>query len=156
MKNVEFRFYRILIRTALLVLLVVLSLCSCDFAPDASPLPESKISQTAGESITSDSVQVIDATTALEMMNDGEAYILVDVRTEDEFSQGHIEGAVLVPYDQIDSLAPTLIPDMSSRILVYCRSGRRSAIAAESLVDMGYNNVYDFGGINDWPYGVVS
>ncbi|NLT12537.1 MAG: rhodanese-like domain-containing protein [Clostridiaceae bacterium] len=114
------------------------------------------MAQPSEASQSSGSVQVIDAKTAREMMNDGEAYILVDVRTEDEFNQGHIEGALLLPYDRINTLASTLIPDTSSRILLYCRSGRRSALAAEALIDMGYTNVYDFGGINDWPYEVVS
>ncbi len=161
MKQINFGIQRIWIRVAPILILTVFSVASCDFDPDASRisdsiLSESEMAQPSEASQSSGSVQVIDAKTAREMMNDGEAYILVDVRTEDEFNQGHIEGALLLPYDRINTLASTLIPDTSSRILLYCRSGRRSALAAEALIDMGYTNVYDFGGINDWPYEVVS
>lgn len=161
MKQITRRFHRKWIRVALVLALAILSVSSCDFAPDAFTRSESletgsEKSQSSETSLSIGAVQVIDAKTALEMMNDGEAYVLVDVRTEDEFNQGHIEGAILMPYDQIGTLATTLIPDSSARILLYCRSGRRSAVAAEALVDMGYINVYDFGGINDWPYDVVS
>lgn len=76
--------------------------------------------------------------------------ILVDVRTNDEYVQGHIPGAVLLPYDAVDKLAAEVLPDKGARIVVYCRSGRRSAIAADALRALGYADVRDFGGINRW------
>ena len=82
-------------------------------------------------------------------------FILVDVRTGDEFREGHIEGAVLIPDYEIAERAAAELPDKNALILVYCRSGRRSANAANALVGLGYTNVYDFGGIIDWPYETV-
>ena len=92
---------------------------------------------------------------AKRMMDDGEAFILLDVRTEEEFETKRIEGAVLIPDYEIKERAPAELPDKNAQILVYCRSGRRSAQAAENLIKMGYANVYDFGGIIDWPYETV-
>ena len=77
---------------------------------------------------------------------------VVDVRRIDEFEQGHIPGAILVPNETILEEAAFKLPDQSAVILIYCRSGRRSAEAAEKLILLGYTNVYDFGGILDWPY----
>lgn len=147
-----------------LVALLAVVLClasSCDFAPDAFSPVESQdsktnTSQTSDSTRSSGTVRVIDAQTAYGMMQDGEEYVLLDVRTEEEFEQGHIQGALLMPYDEINVLALESLPDYSARILLYCRSGRRSAIAAETLADLGYTDVYDFGGINSWPYEVVS
>ena len=80
--------------------------------------------------------------------------IILDVRTQAEFESERIENAVLVPYDQIAELAPTLIPDKNQVVLVYCRAGRRSRIAADALADLGFTAVYDFGGLQDW-HGAV-
>ena len=88
------------------------------------------------------------------MDENGEAVIL-DTREQEEFDAGHIPGAILIPYTEIDNKAEEVIPDKDSLILVYCRSGRRSKIAAESLVKLGYTNVKEFGGIIDWPYETV-
>jgi len=88
---------------------------------------------------------------------DGESEIIIlDVRTQEEYDEKHIEGAVLLPNEDIGTEMPEQLPDKSAEILVYCRSGRRSKEAAEKLVAMGYYNVYDFGGIIDWPYDTVS
>ena len=97
----------------------------------------------------------ITAEEAKAMMDSGKPYILLDVRTVEEYAAKRIDGAILIPDYEIDSAAAEL-PDRSALILVYCRSGRRSANAANALVGMGYTNVYDFGGINDWPYDTVS
>ena len=83
-------------------------------------------------------------------------YILLDVRSQEEFNEIRIEGAILIPSNEITSRAETEIPDKGTPILVYCRSGGRSASAAHSLIEMGYTDVYDFGGIMDWPYETVS
>ena len=92
---------------------------------------------------------------AKQMMEDGEDYILLDVRTEEEYTENRIDGAVLIPDLEIKERAQAELTDKDARILVYCRSGRRSAQAAADLLEMGYTNVYDIGGINDWPYETV-
>lgn len=84
-----------------------------------------------------------------------EGIIILDVRTEEEFAEGHIPNAVLLPDTEVKQRAEELLPDKEQTILVYCRSGRRSALAAQELADMGYTNVYDFGGILDWTGDVV-
>lgn len=88
--------------------------------------------------------------------NDGSEFILLDVRTAEEFAEKHIEGALLIPDYELAKRAEAELPDKKQVILVYCRSGRRSEAAAKQLVALGYNHVYDFGGIIDWPYGTVS
>lgn len=84
--------------------------------------------------------------------------IVLDVRMQQEYDAGHIANAVLLPLPLIeagDAAVAKALPDKDAEILVYCRSGRRSAIAANALINMGYTNIFDFGGINDWPYEVV-
>ena len=88
---------------------------------------------------------------AAERMAQQEDYILLDVRTQEEFEQGHIPGAVCLPNEMIAADMPFLF-GKDAEILLYCRSGRRSADAAKKLRDMGFTNVFDFGGIIDWPY----
>lgn len=90
------------------------------------------------------------------LMDSEKDYIILDVRTEEEFAAGHIEGAVLIPDYDIDKKAESVLKDKGQLILVYCRSGRRSKNAASKLVTLGYTNVKEFGGIIDWTYGVVS
>ena len=82
-------------------------------------------------------------------------YVLLDTRTDEEFAEGHIEGAIMIPEYEIADKAETLIPDKDKLILVYCRSGRRSKIASMILVELGYTNVKEFGGIIDWQYEIV-
>jgi rhodanese-related sulfurtransferase len=98
----------------------------------------------------------ITAEEAMKMMEESSDFILLDVRTEDEFRDRRIEGAILIPHNEIENRAKDELPDKGQLILVYCRSGQRSQSAANILVDMGYTKVYDFGGINDWPYETVS
>jgi rhodanese-related sulfurtransferase len=76
------------------------------------------------------------------------------VRTREEYDQGHIPGAIVISHDEIGEKAEKVLTDKNQLILVYCRSGRRSKIAAELLVELGYTNILEFGGINDWPYKV--
>lgn len=97
----------------------------------------------------------ITAEQAYEMMNTQEV-VIVDVRTQSEYDEGHIQNAVLIPNETIGSEPPANLPDKNAIILVYCRSGRRSEEAARKLVNLGYVSVYDFGGINDWTYGTVT
>lgn len=90
---------------------------------------------------------------AFEMMN-GDVLIL-DVRTQEEYDSGHIQDAVLLPVDDILNGNLEMLPDLNQTILVYCRSGNRSGTASRALVEAGYTGIYDFGGINDWPYDIV-
>ena len=96
----------------------------------------------------------ITAEEAKKIMDSGEEHIILDTREQDEFDEGHIPGAILIPYTEIENKAEEMLPDKDKLILVYCRSGRRSKIAAESLAKLGYTNVKEFGGIIDWPYEV--
>lgn len=117
-----------------LVLLFVLSACG-------SPKEEEPIDY-----------KQISAKEAKEIMDSGEEYILLDVRSEEEFAEKHIPGAVLIPHTEIADRAEEELPDKEKKILVYCRSGNRSKIAAQILADLGYTGVFEFGGINSWPY----
>ncbi|MCL2735360.1 MAG: rhodanese-like domain-containing protein [Propionibacteriaceae bacterium] len=100
--------------------------------------------------------QTITAQQAKQMMDQGGSYVLLDVRTQQEYSQQHIDGAILIPDTQVSSQAATTIPDKSTVIFVYCRTGVRAANASKALASMGYTHVYDMGGIVNWPYGTVS
>ena len=88
-------------------------------------------------------------------MDEREDYIILDVRTQEEFDEAHIDGAILIPDYEIAAKAESVLKDKDQLILVYCRSGRRSKLAAEALVKLGYTNVKEFGGIIDWPYETV-
>ena len=89
------------------------------------------------------------------LMNSESRYIIIDARTQEEYDEGHIPGAILIPEYEIADRAEKELPDKDQLILVYCRSGRRSKIAAEELVKLGYTNVKEFGGIIDWEYEIV-
>ena len=92
---------------------------------------------------------------AKRIMDSGEDHIILDTREQEEYDEGHIPGAILIPYTQIEEKAPEMLPDKDALILVYCRSGRRSKIASQTLSHLGYTNVKEFGGIIDWPYETV-
>ena len=94
----------------------------------------------------------ITAARAKELMDTEKDYIILDTRTQSEYDESHIPGAILIPYDEILEKAESVLKDKDQLILVYCRSGRRSKLAAEDLVKLGYTNIKEFGGINDWPY----
>lgn len=96
----------------------------------------------------------ITASEAKQMMAD--TVTILDVRTESEFDQGHISGAILIPDYDILEKAESKLTDKNATILVYCRSGNRSETASKNLIKLGYTNVYDFGGIIDWEYGLVT
>lgn len=97
----------------------------------------------------------ITAQEAKEKIDAGDVTI-VDVRTAKEYKENHIENAILIPNESIGSQKPEQLPDTNAVILVYCRSGRRSKEASEKLVELGYKNIYDFGGIIDWSYETVA
>jgi phage shock protein E len=130
-------------------MLIFLSGCASDNSANNTS------SQTRQSSQSSIAVyQKITPKEAAEMMDD-EDVIVLDVRTVSEYQEGHIEGAVLLPVDRIAKEALTVLPQKDRTILIYCRSGNRSATAARELIRMGYEKVLDFGGINDWPYEIV-
>ena len=97
----------------------------------------------------------ITAQEAKQIMDTEEGYIVLDVRTQEEYNQGHISGAILIRDTEVKEKAEEVLADKDQLILVYCRSGRRSKLAAEALGELGYTNVKEFGGIIDWPYEVI-
>ena len=108
------------------------------------------------DQILESTYQQISQETAKEMMDTQEVVIL-DVREQNEYNSGHIPEAILLPVGTItEDTAAAVIEDTDTVVLVYCRSGNRSKTASQALADLGYSNVYEFGGINDWPYEVVS
>lgn len=96
----------------------------------------------------------ISAVQAKEEMKDSNTIVL-DVRSQEEYNNGHIENSILIPIDNLEDDAETKLINKDQKILIYCRSGNRSEKAADLLLQMGYTNIYDFGGINDWPYELV-
>ena len=96
----------------------------------------------------------ITAQQAKEIMDTEKGYVILDTRTQEEYDEGHIPGAILIPYDEILEKAEGVLTEKDQLILVYCRSGRRSKLASEDLVKLGYTNIKEFGGIIDWPYEV--
>ena len=96
----------------------------------------------------------ITAEEAKQIMDTQEGYVILDVRTQEEFDAGHIPGAIVIPNTEIAQRAEQELPDMDQLLLVYCRSGNRSKKAAEILVQLGYTNIKEFGGIIDWPYEI--
>ena len=108
-----------------------------------------------GENGKASTYEQITAEQAKTIMDTERDYVIIDARTEEEFAEGHIENAILIPEYEIKDRAEKELPDKEQLILVYCRSGRRSKIASEELVKLGYTNVKEFGGIIDWPYEIV-
>ena len=112
--------------------------------------------ETTSNASSEDGYQQISQEEAKEMM-DTQDVIILDVREQDEYDSGHIPGAVLLPVGTIDEeTAAEVIPEKDSTVLVYCRSGNRSKTASSTLADLGYTNIYEFGGINTWPYETES
>lgn len=140
---------------SLLALILLLSACTTP-QPAATPTPATATKTPAAEAPAAVAeYHKISPQQAKERMDSGDPVIVLDVRTQGEYDSGHIQGALLLPNEQIGAARPALLPDLDAEILVYCRSGNRSRQAAQKLVAMGYTAVYDFGGISGWPYGVV-
>ena len=99
--------------------------------------------------------QQVNSEQAIKMMAENEGYIILDVRTTAEYHEGHIEGAINVPNEEINDKEIKRLPDKDQMIFVYCRSGNRSKDASEKLVKLGYTNIIEFGGINTWPNELV-
>ena len=104
---------------------------------------------------TKNSYISISAQEAKALMDSESDYVIIDARTQSEFDEGHIAGAILMPEYEVASRAEKELKNKDQLILVYCRSGRRSKIAAQALADLGYTNVKEFGGIIDWPYDIA-
>lgn len=100
--------------------------------------------------------RTITAQEAKQIMDSDAAAVVVDVRTQAEYDGGHIAGAILLPLDRIATDSLTQLPNKEQTVLIYCRSGNRSAQAASQLASMGYTNIIDFGGVNTWPYGLTT
>ena len=122
-------------------------LCLLAFSGCAQQKEEINIEEITYQQITAEEAKAI--------MDTEKDYIIIDARTDEEFAAGHIAGAIMIPEYEIAKRAEQELPDKDALILVYCRSGRRSKIASEELVKLGYTNVKEFGGIIDWPYEVV-
>ena len=123
--------------------MIIFSLTACGAAEDNATEPAE---------IT---YEQISAEEAKALMDTEEDYVIIDARTYDEYKEGHIPGAILIPEYEIADRAEDELPNKDQLILVYCRSGRRSKIASTELVKLGYTNVKEFGGIIDWPYEIV-
>ncbi len=137
----------------LIVLIICLTLFSSCSGKENTPT----ITTDTTENTTNNSLgyEQISGEQAKRLMDTEKDYIIIDARTEEEFNEGHIEGAILIPEYEIGERAEKELPDKDQLILVYCRSGRRSKIAAQALADLGYTNVKEFGGIIDWQYEIV-
>ena len=129
-------------------LAALLLLTGCAHAP--APAPQQNTEAKAEPSWVQ-----IDQETAKRMMEADDGHVIVDVRRQDEYDAGHIPGAILIPNESIVDERPSELPDLEQVILIYCRSGNRSKQAAQKLADMGYLNIYEFGGITTWTGEIV-
>ena len=135
----------------IMIIALMLPLGCVGCAPEGSSNSDS-----AGDPVeNSATYEQISGAQAKAIMDSESGYIILDVREQYEYDEGHIPGAILIPYGEIADRAEKELPDKDQLILVYCRSGRRSKIAAEELVKLGYTNVKEFGGIIDWEYEIV-
>jgi len=154
--------YRARLKGVAVVFAVAVLFCSCSGAKEGTVRlppnetedmsPSLSFPQDVGEA----GYRLITAEQAFRMMNEQPDAVILDVRTEEEHELEHIPGAVVIPVDELYMRAFTELPLEDATILVYCRSGVRSARAASELAEMGYINVFDFGGILYWPYEKVS
>jgi len=142
------------VKTIIFLVLPMMFLASCHIKEDLSDL-QVQFSDNPEGNVDLSYIK-ISAEEALDMMNNSSGYILLDVRTHEEFIEKRIEGAVLIPYNEIELRAKTEIQEKDILILIYCRSGRRSEIAANELIGMGYTNVFDIGGLEtDWIFDTI-
>ncbi len=137
-----------------LTLAAVLALTGC--APNSSAPDETAAATTAAADADKPAKSRLITPDAARELIGKPNVTLLDVRAKYEFDEAHIDGALLLPYDTITADSPELPADKAATIIIYCRSGRRSAIAADTLEALGYTDVYDLGGIQDWPYETVS
>ena len=131
------------VKTAALLMVILLAGCTGHKAAEVKSQSDSSYKQISQEE-------------ARKMMDAGDGCVIVDVRRQDEYDAGHIPGAILIPNESIDREPPEELPDLNQVILIYCRSGNRSKQAAQKLADMGYTNLYEFGGIITWEGEIVT
>lgn len=156
-------------KAVLLLVLTLILLAACQTSENGvsqtDTTPSEQTPEASTEASTEASVQSsepelsylnISAQEAKALMETETDYVILDVRTEEEFAEKRIPGALLIPDYEIAEKAEELLKDKSQLLLVYCRSGRRSKLASEELVRLGYTNIREFGGIIDWPYETVS
>jgi len=117
---------------------------------------QAAVTVTPAPSPAEDPYRMVTMEEAIAMMEEESGYVILDVRTPEEFGDKHIPGAVNIPNETIGTEEIPELPDKDQLILVYCRSGNRSKQASAKLADLGYTNIVEFGGINDWPGEVVS
>ena len=143
-------------RGAVLAIFAVLCmlLTACGNGASSSESAQSEVQTTTASAAAA--YQQITQEKAKEMMQADDGHIIVDVRRQDEYDSGHIPGAILILNESIGTEQPKELPDLDQVILIYCRSGRRSKEASQKLADMGYTNIYEFGGIIDWTGEVVT
>ena len=145
------------LKGTIILLTVALTLfsCGCGKENDIKNDNITKENITENSTVNSLGYEQISGEEAKKIMDSETGYIIIDARTQEEFDEGHIENAILIPEYEISERAEKELPDKNQLILVYCRSGRRSKIAAQALVELGYTNVKEFGGIIDWKYEIV-
>ena len=144
-------------KTIALFLVLLVFLCSCTEKADIGIIggADGPTAIVVSDIKENEMYKMISAQEAKEIMDSGVDHIILDVREQDEYEAGHIPDAILLPYTQIEQKVEDVILDKNALVLVYCRSGRRSKIASETLSALGYTNVKEIGGINDWPYEIV-
>lgn len=147
------------------IILIAASITGCSYSEtgmqptqtqEAVLTQQPEVAQQPDESSQMAAVVNLTASEAKTRIDSEEGIIIVDVREQDEYDEQHILDAILLPVNNINKDAADVIPDKDTVYFIYCRSGNRSATAAAQLVGMGYKNIYDFGGIIDWPYEMVS
>ncbi len=139
------------IKSLVICLSLLLLLGACNAQTLSAP-------QKSADSVGSEAVAAVKLSSeeAYARMQSGDPIIILDVRTGDEYAAGHIPNAILLPIEEIGDTPPAVLPVKDAEILIYCRSGNRSAQAQKKLIDMGYTRAFDFGGINEWPYETES
>ena len=150
--------------TLVVAIMLVATGCSCSTATDNAANSSNATNNSNTTNVNRENSSMTTQNTtykqisqeeAKEMMRKNDNHIIVDVRRQDEYDSGHIAGAILIPNENIGTTRPEQLKDLNQTILVYCRTVNRSKQAAQKLADMGYTNVYEFGGINTWDGEIV-
>jgi rhodanese-related sulfurtransferase len=131
--------YRLAFRASLFIVVMLFFSSGCFGSPSHTP-----------------TYQRITAEAAYRMMQETNNFILLDVRTASEFRGRHIAGAILIPVNELERRAAAELPDKDTVIFIYCRAGVRASNAARTLAGMGYTQLFNIGGIIDWPYETIS
>ncbi len=134
--------------TSILLFSTIFTFSSCGKIGDESVTENNQQAESA-------TYVMISQSEAKKIIEESDDFIIVDAREQYEYEEGHIEGAICISHEEIGEKAEKLLPDKDKLILIYCRSGRRSKLAAQTLSDLGYTNVKEFGGIIDWEYETV-